>query len=462
MARLRLEPRAVAARTRIVIENSPLQELWLAFGERLGRPQHEWEAAVIVLALLVGALLARLVRRRVQARLVDAARDHVAVNLLQFSIEGFRRLAFPAITVLLLRAGEGVLRALHLVGATEPRLLHLAFWLVGALGLVRLFVYALRRALHDSGLVATLERAITATVWLGVALYASGLLGDVVDWLEATRLPMGNATVSLWSVLAGATATLSAALAAMWIGSLIEDRLAEAQGIDTNVRVVTGRVLRALLVVLAVLIALAVSGIDLTVLSVFGGALGVGLGLGLQRIASNYVSGFILLLDNSLRIGDLVTIEKYHGVVARISTRYTLLRGLDGTEAVIPNEMLVSAPVTNHSLTNRRVCTSVRVTIAYGADLELAMRLLAEAAASQPRVLADPAPAALLIEFAPDGLLLEVAFWIADPELGKPGIQSLVALGIHQRFQAHGIEVPAPRRDLRLLGGSAPAAAVGS
>ena len=231
-------------------------------------------------------------------------------------------------------------------------------------------------------------------------------------------------------------------------------------GLDRNVGVVLGRVARALLILVAMLTALAVAGIDLTVLSVFGGALGVGLGLGLQRIASNYVSGFILLLDRSLRIGDLITVagavERYHGTVTQINTRYTLLHALDGTETVIPNEMLVSTPVVNHSLTDPRVRLAVKVAIAYEADLDAALRLSEEAAGSTVRVLADPAPASLLAEFGPDGLLLEISFWIRDPERGRANVQSAVAIAVYKRFTAEGITIPYPRRDIRIVSGSDP------
>jgi small-conductance mechanosensitive channel len=205
------------------------------------------------------------------------------------------------------------------------------------------------------------------------------------------------------------------------------------------------------------LVALALSGIDLTVLSVFGGALGVGLGLGLQRIASNYVSGFILLLDRSLRLGDLIAVDRFYGSVSQINTRYTLLRGLDGTDTVIPNEMLISSPVVNHSLTDRRLRLAVRISIAYESDLDLAMKLGAEAAGRTARVLADPAPATLLVEFAADGILLEVAFWVTDPEQGRMNVQSDVAVAVYRQYCAVGINIPYPRRDIRLLGAALPA-----
>ena len=167
------------------------------------------------------------------------------------------------------------------------------------------------------------------------------------------------------------------------------------------------------------LTALSLVGIDLTVLSVFGGALGVGLGLGLQRIASNYVSGFIILLDRSLTIGDMITVDKFYGAVSQINTRYTVIKALDGTETIVPNEMLVSSPVINHSYTDRKGRAVVKVSVAYAADVDRALEILVEAAQGQPRVLSDPGPAAFITGFGADGIELEVGFWIPDPETGR-------------------------------------------
>ena len=181
-------------------------------------------------------------------------------------------------------------------------------------------------------------------------------------------------------------------LVTLWLGSSLEARLMRADRIDMNLRVVLARVGRAFMVLLALLLGLSFAGLDLTVLSVFGGALGVGLGLGLQKIASNYVSGFIILLDRSLRIGDLISVDKFYGMVARINTRYTVVQAFDGTEAIVPNEMLVSLPVTNHSFNDRRIRLAFKVFLRYGADLDRALRLAIDAAAAQPRVLKDPPP----------------------------------------------------------------------
>jgi len=195
-----------------------------------------------------------------------------------------------------------------------------------------------------------------------------------------------------------------------------------------------------------------VVGIDLTVLSVFGGALGVGLGLGLQQIASNYVSGFIILLDRSLTIGDMITVDKFYGAVAQINTRYTVIKALDGTETIVPNEMLVSSPVINHSYTDRKVRVAVKVSIAYASDVDRALGILVQAAQAQPRVLAEPAPAGFITGFGADGIDLEVGFWIRDPEEGTLGVRSAISRMLLQRFKDEAIEIPFPQRDVRITG----------
>jgi len=427
---------------------TPLGALVEAFAEGLWRTRHEGEALVIVLALAGGLLLARaaavaVARRRAQALAQGGlAADPVHV----------RRLLFPLMALALLAAGELALRLTHVVaGTADARLLRLAASLLATLAVVRVLLALLRRVFSSSTWMTRFERVIGAGALLIAGLYLTGVLGDVVAWLEGTQIPLGASThVTLWSVLVGSSTTLVALLAAMWLGSLFEDRLSTETGMDPNLRTVLGRVVRALLLVLAVLLALGLSGIDLTVLSVFGGALGVGLGLGLQRIASNYVSGFILLLDHSLRIGDVITVDKYSGQVTQISTRYTVLRAADGTEAVIPNEMLVSSPVVNATLGDPRIVLALSVTIGPHEDLDLALRLLREAAASQPRVLAAPAPAALLREFQGGNLVLECDFWIADPQNGRQNILSDVAIAIHRLFRANDIALAVARAEYAL------------
>ncbi len=213
-----------------------------------------------------------------------------------------------------------------------------------------------------------------------VALYILGLLPELIDLLEQVKFTHGKEKLNLWLILQGIGAVLVTMLVALWLGAAVEARLMSAQGLDANLRLVLSRLARALLILLAVLIGLPLVGIDLTTLSVFGGALGVGLGFGLQKIAANYVSGFIILLDRSIRIGNLIEVQAQRGVVTRITTRYTLLREQTGIEVIVPNEMLVGSVITNETLTDPRVRLAMQVQVAYGTDLERAMAILVAAA----------------------------------------------------------------------------------
>jgi small-conductance mechanosensitive channel len=238
----------------------------------------------------------------------------------------------------------------------------------------------------------------------------------------------------------------------MWAGAALEERLMHLQSMHSSLRVVMARMGRALLILVAILASLSLVGIDLTVLSVFGGALGVGLGLGLQKIASNYVSGFIILLDRSLTIGDVITVDKYSGQVTQINTRYTVLQGTDGVESIVPNEMLVSGAVQNSSLTNKAVVLTTRVTVGYDSDVDTVLKLLEGAALSVERVLKDKPPGGVLQAFGADGLELAVSFWISDPENGRGGVISDVNRAIWKALKENGISVPFPQREVRVLG----------
>jgi len=320
---------------------------------------------------------------------------------------------------------------------------------------IRIVFYVLRQTFGSSGGLASFERAFALVVWGVVALHITGLLPDIIDMMEGVGFPVGKQKLNLWMVLQGLVTVLSTLLVALWVNGLVEARLMSAADLDSNLRVVFSRLSKALLMLLAVLIGLPLVGIDLTTLSVFGGALGVGLGFGLQKIASNYVSGFIILLDRSIRIGNVISVGAERGQVTRITTRYTVLKNLSGVEAIVPNEILVGSVVLNESLSDPRMRIGLPVQIAYANDVGRAMEILIESAACQPRVLADPAPKAFLAAFGDSGINLELGFWIADPQEGSLQIRSDINLAIWAAFQAAGIEIPYPQREVRLLGARA-------
>ena len=336
----------------------------------------------------------------------------------------------------------------------EVDLLRLFVPLLVSLLLVRIFFYLLRHVFAQGSVVRTFERTIAVLVWGALVLHVSGLLPEVIDYLDDIAFHLGKQKLTLWQLFEGMFWVVITLLAALWLSGAIEARLMRADSMHSSLRVVFARLARSLLVVLAVLIVLPLVGIDLTVLSVFGGAVGVGLGFGLQKIASNYVSGFIILLDRSIRIGDLITADKFYGEVKNITTRYVVVHGLDGREAIIPNEMLITTTVLNHSYSNRQVALTIQVQVGYKGDPERAMRLMEEAARKHPRVLADPPPKAFLARFADSGIELELGVWIGDPEIGTLGIRSELNLAIWRAFQEAGIEIPYPQREVRILPGA--------
>ena len=371
-----------------------------------------------------------------------------ADGIWKFGVGGLRRILFPAVALVPLVLSISALKRLRWI---EIDLLRLFVPLLVSLLLVRFFFYLLRFVFARESIVRTFERAIAALVWGGLVLYVSGLLPDAIAYLDDISFKLGTQKLTLWLALQGAFWVVITLLAAMWASGTIEARLMRAESLHSSLRVVFSRLATALLVLLAVLMVLPMLGIDLTVLSVFGGAIGVGLGFGLQKIASNYVSGFIILLDRSIRIGDLITVDNFYGEVKNITTRYVVVRALDGREAIIPNELLISTTVLNHSYSNRQIRLGLDLQIAYRSDLQKAMQLMEEAAGKQPRVLADPPPKAVLVRFADSGIDLELGVWIDDPENGVLAIRSDLFLAIWRAFQDAGIEIPFPQREVRIL-----------
>ncbi|HMM54428.1 MAG TPA: mechanosensitive ion channel [Candidatus Desulfobacillus sp.] len=408
-----------------------IADLW----RDLQRPDVLWQAAVLALCLALAWLVSYLLRRRADPRLpVHPGR------------RGLQRLAFPLSALLL------VLIARPLLQPWQPvSLLRLAVPLLAAFALIRAVLFALRQGFPRAAWLSAFERLLTLLILAGVAIHIGGLAPEIIEALEEIQFTIGKQRLSLWLILQGAATVLVTLLVALWLGSLAEQRLMAASGLDGNLKLVFARLARALLILLAVLISLPLVGIDLTALSIFGGALGVGIGLGLQRIAANYVSGFILLLDRSIRLGNVVTVDEYAGEVTHITTRYTVLRSSDGAEAIVPNELMVSSVVMNQTYTNTRVRHAVRVQVGYGCDVERAMALLVEAARAQAGVLAEPEPKAFLVGFADSGIDLELGFWIEAPKGGALGIKSAINLAIWRAFGREGIEIPFPQREVRLL-----------
>lgn len=419
-----------------------LNQLW---GD-LNTPEFYWLIAALVAILGVSWALAYRLRSN-GAQHAQGARERNA--LLAFGAGSLKRLAFPLIAlgmVLLLR------RVLVDLGVGHLALLSVASLLLASWALVRVLVYVLRSVFPHGGFLKSFERLVTFTIWGGMVIEMTGLSEDVIAGLEQITFTVGKQKLDLWMLLHGSVTVCATLLIALWGASLIERRLMAAAQMDANLREVLARLAKALLSVVALLLSLSLLGIDVTALSVFSGALAVGLGFGLQKIASNYVSGFIILLDRSIRLGNLVALDdKTSGTITRITTRYTVLRMLSGTEIIIPNEYLVSNMVRNLSFSDSQVRVATSVSVSYDTDIDLVMKLMADIARAHPRVLADPGPGVLLTEFGESGIALELGFWIADPEAGTGNIRSEINLAVLRAFREHGIEIPFPQRQVHVF-----------
>jgi len=297
-----------------------------------------------------------------------------------------------------------------------------------------------------------LGRVVAFVVWMLAVLHALGVFDVALEFLDDLSMSVGRTRISLLLVLKGIALFVVLIQAARMLSGILDDHLHTAEGISPSARVLFAKGARFALYAVAVTITLSTVGVDLTSLTVFSGAVGVGVGFGLQKIFSNLVSGVILLMDKSLKPGDVIEIGGVQGRIAQINARYAAVETLDGKAYLIPNESLIGNEVINLSYNNSRLLVRAEVGVSYACDPREAMRLMEQAALTVPRVLADPAPRTLLTEFADSSINLALGFWIDDPEAGIGNVRSAVLLAVWDAFKTGGIEIPFPQREVRLLG----------
>jgi small-conductance mechanosensitive channel len=362
-----------------------------------------------------------------------------------------RALAWPGLSICLLLFG----RAGFALAGVRPFAIGTLTELLFAFGVLRALELVMRRAFRQSDWLRGAERTISIALWTTVALHLLGLLPDVIAWLDSVPIAFGSHKLTPW-VLINTSVTVAAALMiAVWLGGLFEDHLATRQRLDSNARLVFGRVARAVLLALGVLIAMSRVGLDLTTVSVFSGALGVGIGFGMQKIAANYISGFIILLDRSIQIGSMISVGTDRGEVRQITTRYTVLRAPNGVDVIVPNETLIGSVVLNETFADQSLWIVVPVQVSYASDVERALEILVECAAvGGERVLAHPKPSAHMLAFGASGIDLQLGVWIHDPTRGTLDMRSAINREILRRFREAGIQIPFPQQEVRLLGGS--------
>jgi small-conductance mechanosensitive channel len=400
-----------------------------------------WVELLLVLACIGAAWL---IDRRVT---LEAGADS---RIAKIGAGSVNRLIFPiAALVLLLILGALLQRWI------VPVFVPIAVPLALALALVRVLVYALH-TLFGRALPAS-ERAISFTIAGALLLYYLGVLQEIRNALAELKFPVGKSEISVLDLGRDLLVLIITVAGTLWISGLVEQRLMRGSLGDVNARAVLAKAIRALLLLVGVLFALSAVGVDVTLLSVFGGALGVGIGLGLQKLASNYIAGFTILLDRSVRLGDMITVDNRVGIVTKATARYVVVRGLDGVEAIVPNETLVTTTVLNHHYSAKDTRVTIPVQVSYDSDVDRALRIMEEAARGQPRVRTTPTPpAAVLARFTEHGIELELGFWIVDPEAGQGDLRSAINLAIWKAFRAEGIRIPVPQRDIRVMEGELP------
>ncbi len=353
----------------------------------------------------------------------------------------WNRLVLPASMLPLVLIGRlliGQWQNVHLFNLAVPLLLSFLA--------IQVCFFILRHAFKPTRILHFVERLVSWLVWGAFALHLAGYLDEVIFVLNSFGFNIGKQHLSLYTILTGLLSLAATLVLALWLAHFIEHRVIGSMPLTGNIRLALTKLARSVLVLMAVLIALPLVGIDITVLSVFGGALGVGLGLGLQKIAANYVSGFTLLLDQSVRIGDMVEVGPHYGEVREIATRYTVIRSLDGSESIIPNETMITTPVVNRSLTDKDNLLLLPIQVAYSSDLERVRSLLLDILQQHERVLDTHAPNVRLKSFGENGIDLELAVWIADPEEGEANLRSDLNWQIWAVFKREGIEIPYPQR----------------
>jgi small-conductance mechanosensitive channel len=361
-------------------------------------------------------------------------------------------LLFPLLALVLVYSAE-----LAMSHFQRVVVLRLAVPVLMSLAGIRFLARVFTVVFPASALARLVERLFSWLAWLAAVLWIVGLLPAVMKEMDAIEFAFGKSKVSLLVIVQGVLSSGAVLVLALWISKALERQVLRDTVADLSLRKIAANAIRAALLLVGLLFALSAAGVDLTALSVLGGALGVGLGFGLQKLAANYVSGFVILFERSLRIGDTVRVDTFEGVVVDIKTRYTLIRSLGGRESIVPNEKLITERIENLSLADPRILLTTEVGVDYESDPDTVQQVLLAAARGSARVIAEPEPAVRLMRFGADGLEFQLQFWIQDPQNGQSNVRSEVNLAILKGLRAAGIAIPYPQRVVRLVNASATA-----
>lgn len=430
----------------------PLEHLMNKLGAWFGlltSPQSLLQFSLVILALVFALVLDRRLRTWIGAVLGEESRATVKT----LAVRGSQRLILPLAMLVVVILFRSVLASLNY----EVWLFDIFVPLLLSLAVIRITVFLLRRAYTPSPLIRAWENIISTSIWFIVVLHLIGVLPDITALMDELGFTVGQKRISLLAVFKVSLSVIIFLVLASWMSRVLERRVMSSRHLGVSMRLAISKTIKIVLLTLAVLIALNSVGIDLTALTVFGGALGVGLGLGLQRITSNFVSGMILLYDRSIRPGDVITIGDRFGWVQELRARYIVVRDRDGVETLIPNENLITSEVISWSHSDKAVRIKIKVQISYGDDPEKAMEIMLKAC-EHPRVIVEPPPAVRLMDFGDSGLNLEARVWIEDPQEGVGSVRSDINLAIWKGFKEGGITIPFPQRDIHMIPAEQPLA----
>ena len=412
-----------------------------------------YQVTAIVVAAAASYFIARALGARLQAFAIELL--HKKSGWLErgcaFCLDLVRAVLFSFLAATIMSLCVTLLQKTGLVG-DEGRLLlvRLAYQIFYAWALLLVILRCIEAVVGAQAFGVGLRRALYVVFWVLAGLEIVGVLPEVVEFMRSYSLPIGSGNLTLWTLFMGVVTVLIAMGVASKLADICERAILAMGELEMNLRVVFARICRVALLIVALLFSLSSVGIDLTILSVFGGAVGVGVGFGMQKIASNYISGFIILFDRSVKLGDLVEVAGFSGVITQINTRYSVIRNTSGQELIVPNENFVTGTVKNFSLTERESATTLDVSCAYESDIDRALVIFGECIKAQPRVLKSREPWVVVAELGASSVTLRSGFWVSNPENGTAVLKSNILREVMRRFAKEGIEIPYNRLDVNL------------
>ena len=408
------------------------------------------EIAAVTACLWVGWLVGATLRDRYQRRGITTP---TALTWTYLASQGFVVVTPVVLALLLVTMTRGVLFAAHF----DVTLMDAVIRLIGAYVAVRVGVFLFAASLGNKSWMQHWENRVTLLIWFAIAAEFLGWLDPIIATLDSVGVAAGKSRITVWSILKLLFTLTLFVLVAAWISRWVERRLMKLGNLAPSTRIGIAKFANAFLIALSILMGLNAAGVDLTALTVLTGAIGLGLGFGLQSIAANFVSGFVLLMDRSIKPGDVISLSGQAGTstenfgwVQELRGRYVVVRDRDGVEMLVPNQQLISNAVINWSYTDPRIRLKLPIRVSYGDDPELALQILLAACEGQRRILRDPLPVSRLMHFGDSGIELELRFWISDPQDGVNNVRSDVNRAIWRLFKEHRITIPVAQHEVRV------------